>query len=62
MEKIHKRVAEPKGQLLEDVYKEEYNTLKLEPIDENLDDLDDSSAKGGNRPETKEHSEALKSA
>lgn len=60
---IQGRVAEFKGQLAEDVYKEEeYNTLNLEPIDENFDDFDDSSAKSGNSPETKEHSEALKSA
>ena len=33
------------------------HTLNREPIDDNFDDLEDSSAKGGNRPETKEHLE-----
>lgn len=31
-------------------------------MDENLEDLDESSDGGGNRPETKEHFEAVKSA
>jgi len=36
--------------------------LNREPIEENFDDLDESSAEGGNKPATKEHFEALKSA
>ena len=39
-----------------------YQTLKREPIDENFEDLDDSSANGGNKHDTKEHLEAPKSA
>ena len=35
------------------------NTLKRDPMDENLDDFEDSSAGGGNRPATKEHFEAV---
>lgn len=35
------------------------NTLKRDPMDENLDDLEDSSAGGGNRAATKEHFEAV---
>ena len=31
-------------------------------MDENFEDFEDSSAKGGNKPETKEHMEALKRA
>lgn len=42
--------------------KDHYHTLNREPIDENFDDLDESSDKGGNRPETKGHLEALRSA
>lgn len=30
-----------------------YQTLKREPIEENFDDLDDSSANGGNKHDTK---------
>lgn len=37
-------------------------TLNREPIDENFDDLEDSSVKGGNNPETKGHLEALRTA
>lgn len=37
----------------------EVNTLKREPIEENFDDLEDSSATGGKRPATKEHLETL---
>ena len=37
-------------------------TLNREPIEENFDDFEDSSGKGGNKPDTKEHSEVLKSA
>lgn len=37
-------------------------TLNREPIDENFDDLAESSGKGGNKPETKEHLDALRSA
>lgn len=33
-------------------------TLNREPIEENFDDLEDSSGKGGKRPETKEQLEA----
>lgn len=32
-------------------------TLNREPIEENFDDLEDSSGKGGNKPDTKEHVE-----
>lgn len=38
------------------------HTLNREPIEENFDDLDDSSDRGGNRPDTKEQFEAVKSA
>lgn len=41
---------------------EQKGTLNREPIEENFDDLADSSGKRGNKPETKEHSEALRSA
>lgn len=34
------------------------NTLKREPIEENLEDLAVSSGSGGKRPATKEHLEA----
>ena len=34
-------------------------TLKREQMDENLDDLADSSESGGKRPTIKEHFEAL---
>jgi len=37
-------------------------TLNRAPIDENFEDLDESLEGGGNRPETKEHFEAVKSA
>lgn len=36
------------------------NTLKRDPMDENLDDFEDSSAGGGNKLATKEHFEAVK--
>lgn len=42
--------------------KENLSTLNREPIEENFDVLEDSSAKGGNKDDTKEHLEALKSA
>lgn len=48
------RITFPKREL--------HRTLKREPIDENFEDLDDSSANGGNKHDTKEHLEALKSA
>ena len=35
------------------------NTLKRDPIEENLDDFEDSSGEGGNSPATKEHFEAV---
>lgn len=35
------------------------DTLKREAIEENFDDLDVSSGRGGNRPATKGHVEAL---
>lgn len=35
------------------------DTLKREPIEENLEDFDVSSGSGGKRPDTKEHLEAL---
>lgn len=38
------------------------HTLNRVPIDENLDDLEVSSGKGGKSPETKGHLEALNSA
>lgn len=44
-----------------DIHKQ-FHTLNLEPIEENFDCLEDSSFDIGNRPETKEHSEALKRA
>ena len=37
-------------------------TLKRAPMEENLDDFDDSSGRGGNRPTTKEHFEAVNKA
>ena len=37
-------------------------TLKRAPMEENLDDFDDSSGSGGNRPTTKEHFEAVNKA
>lgn len=41
----------------------QFYTLKRDPIDENLEDLDDdlvvSSGSGGKRPDTKEHLDAL---
>ena len=37
-------------------------TLNREPIEEKFDDLDESSAEGGNNPTTNEHLDALKSA
>ena len=40
----------------------DHHTLNREPIEENFDCLEDSSAKGGNKPDTKEHLEAPKSA
>lgn len=40
----------------------EYHTLNREPIDENFDDFEDSSGNGGNKPDTKEQVEALRSA
>lgn len=39
------------------IWIQQIHTLNREPIDENFDDLEDSSAKGGNKPETKEHLE-----
>jgi hypothetical protein len=41
---------------------ENYETLNCEPIEENFDALNESPAEGGNKPTTKEHLEALKSA
>ena len=38
------------------------DTLKRDPMDENLDDLDDSSGSGGNKPTTKGHFESVKSS
>lgn len=38
------------------------NTLKRDPIEENLEDFDDSSGEGGNRPATNEHVEAVSRA
>lgn len=37
-------------------------TLKRDPIDENFDDFEDSSGRGGNRPATNEHLEAVNKA
>ena len=37
-------------------------TLKHALMEENLDDFDDSSGSGGNRPTTKEHFEAVNKA
>ena len=37
-------------------------TLKRDPIDENFEDFDVSSDRGGNKPETKEHLESHRSA
>jgi hypothetical protein len=37
-------------------------TLKREPMEENLDDFDDSSGSGGNRPATKGQFEAVNRA
>lgn len=37
-------------------------TLKRDPMEANLDDFDDSSGSGGNRPTTKEHFEAVNKA
>jgi len=37
-------------------------TLKRAPIEENLDDFEDSSGGGGNRDETKAHGEAFNRA
>lgn len=37
-------------------------TLKRAPMEENLDDFDDSSGSGGKRPTTKEHFEAVNNA
>jgi hypothetical protein len=36
--------------------------LNLEPIDENFDDFEESSERGGKRHETNEHPEAPKRA
>lgn len=36
------------------------STLKRDPIEENLDDFDDSSGEGGNRPATNGHFDAVK--
>lgn len=36
------------------------STLKRDPIEENLDDFDDSSGSGGNRPATNGHFDAVK--
>lgn len=38
------------------------NTLNREPMEENFDVLDESSAKDGNNPETNGHVEAFKRA
>lgn len=34
-------------------------TLKRDPMEENFEDLDDSSGRAGNKPATKEHFEAV---
>lgn len=39
--------------------KQVYNTLKRDPMEENLDDFDDSSGSGGNKLTTKGHFEAV---
>ena len=59
-EKPSRLQAETSSQLKLNI--EESQTLNREPIEENFDDLEDSSGKGGNKPETKEHLEALKSS
>ena len=40
----------------------EHQTLNCEPIEDNFDCLEYSSDESGNKPDTKEHLEALKSA
>lgn len=37
-------------------------TLKRDPMEENLDDFDDSSGSGGNRPRTNKQFEAVSKA
>jgi hypothetical protein len=39
-----------------------HETLNREPIEENFDDLEESSGRGGNKLETKEHLDALSNA
>jgi len=69
LHKVKKRISRPTRQKNEAIFffyplkeEENYQTLKREPIEQNSDDLDESSAEGGNKPATKEHPEALKSA